>query len=48
MPKAEAVKKLELERKALGGDDRAKQGLLDSKTQQKVGALQRQIEALKK
>ena len=48
MPKADCIKKLEVERKALGGDDRSKVGLMDSRTSQKVGALQRQIEALKK
>ncbi len=47
VPKAEAVKKLEAERKVLGGDDNRALSRMDAKASQKVGSLQRQLEALR-
>ena len=48
LPKADALKKLEAERKLAGGDDRTRQSLMDSKATQKLGAMQRQIDMLKR
>ena len=48
LPKADALKKREAERKLAGGDDRTRQSLMDSKATQKLGAMQRQIDMLKR
>jgi len=46
LPKEEKLRELELEFKALGGKDRQRISSMDLRSQQKLGALQRQIDFL--